>query len=184
MSGVRPRSFQRSMAASKARAGHFLSSRSSATMSCFSRRSWSSVSRMVKLGVRPTTSAWRRSSRAASAWKVPSHQPSTGRPMRAEIRSFISRAALLVKVTASSSCGRALPVIRIWPSRVVSTRVLPVPAPGQDQDRAFGRLDGFALEFVQQLEIGSGHQGRVHDPAFAGCWAVIRAWVARSPRQR
>ena len=55
--------------------------------------------------------------------------------------------------------------------------------PGQDQDRAFGRLDGLALGFVQRFEIGRCHQGRVHDPEVLG-GAVIRAWVARSPRQR
>ncbi len=46
--------------------------------------------------------------------------------------------------------------------------------PGQDQDRAFGRLDGLTLGFVQQFEIGRCHQGRVHDPGCWG-WAVIRA---------
>ena len=45
------------------------------------------------------------------------------------MRSFISRAALLVKVTARISDGRARPRLRIWAIRVVSTRVLPVPAP-------------------------------------------------------
>ena len=45
------------------------------------------------------------------------------------MRSRISRAALLVKVTASSSHGRARLVLRMWARRVVSTRVLPVPAP-------------------------------------------------------
>ena len=49
--------------------------------------------------------------------------------MIAVIRSRISRAALLVKVTDSSSHGRARPVARMCASRVVSTRVLPVPAP-------------------------------------------------------
>ena len=44
-------------------------------------------------------------------------------------RSFISRAALLVKVTDRISCGRARPWLRMWAMRVVSTRVLPVPAP-------------------------------------------------------
>ena len=42
---------------------------------------------------------------------------------------FISRAALLVKVTARISLGRARPVARMWAMRTVSTRVLPVPAP-------------------------------------------------------
>src|SRR6185436_12645174 len=41
----------------------------------------------------------------------------------------ISRAALLVKVTASTPQGLALPVESRCARRVVSTRVLPVPAP-------------------------------------------------------
>ena len=84
---------------------------------------------MVKFGFRPTSSAWPRSMRAAVAWKVPTHQPSTEQPSSAATRSRISRAALLVKVTASTCHGRALPVARMCASRVVSTRVLPVPAP-------------------------------------------------------
>ena len=64
------------------------------------------------------------------AWKVPSHgMPSTAPPTSAPMRSFISRAALLVKVTARICEPRARPVHRMWAMRVVSTRVLPVPAP-------------------------------------------------------
>ncbi len=63
-------------------------------------------------------------------WKVPSHgMPSTAWPSIWPSRSFISRAALLVKVTDRISPGRARPWLRIWAIRVVSTRVLPVPAP-------------------------------------------------------
>ena len=64
------------------------------------------------------------------AWKVPSQgMPSTAPPTSAPMRSFISRAALLVKVTARICEPRARPVHRMWAMRVVSTRVLPVPAP-------------------------------------------------------
>ena len=63
-------------------------------------------------------------------WKVPSHgMPSTTCPTIRPTRLFISRAALLVKVTARISFARARPVARMWAMRVVSTRVLPVPAP-------------------------------------------------------
>ncbi len=82
-------------------------------------------------------------------WKVPSQvMPSTTPPMRWPMRSFISRAALLVKVTASIWLGQALLVARIWASRVVSTRVLPVPAPastsrGPSVDSTASRCSGF-----------------------------------------
>ena len=74
------------------------------------------------------------------------------RPGRA-MRSFISRAALLVKVTARISCGRAWPVARMWAMRVVSTRVLPVPAPASTSTGPSMRLDGPALFRVEPVEI-------------------------------
>jgi hypothetical protein len=84
---------------------------------------------MVKLGCSPISSAWARIMRTPMAWKVPSHMPEMLRPIRISTRSTISRAARLVKVTASTSCGLARPVRRMWARRVVSTRVFPVPAP-------------------------------------------------------
>jgi hypothetical protein len=63
---------------------------------------------MVKFDFRSTSSAWRRNSFTQIAWKVPSHGiPSTASPNSAPTRPFISRAALLVKVTARISLGRA-----------------------------------------------------------------------------
>ena len=129
LSGVSARSFQRWMIPDSTRAGHFLSSMPSACSSCLISRVWSSVSRMVKLLFSPTSSAWRRSTRTPMAWKVPSHIPSAAPPIRLATRSSISRAALLVKVTARICDGRARPVIKRLAIRVVSTRVLPVPAP-------------------------------------------------------
>ena len=85
---------------------------------------------MVKLLFSPTSSAWRRSSFTQTAWNVPSHgMPSTVSPSRLPTRFFISRAALLVKVTASISFGLACPVFSRCAIRVVRARVLPVPAP-------------------------------------------------------
>ena len=63
-------------------------------------------------------------------WNVPSQgMPSTAPPTSWPMRCFISRAALLVKVTDRICEGNARRVARIWAMRVVSTRVLPVPAP-------------------------------------------------------
>ena len=87
------------------------------------------MSRMVKFGFSPTSSAWRRRIFAPMAWNVPSHGMPSATPISASMRSRISRAALLVKVTARISCGRARPEAMRWATRVVSTRVLPVPAP-------------------------------------------------------
>jgi hypothetical protein len=84
---------------------------------------------MVKFDFSPTSSACRRSIRVASAWKVPSHMPSATPQTSWPTRAFISRAALLVKVTARISFGCARPVFSRCAKRAVSARVLPVPAP-------------------------------------------------------
>ncbi len=86
---------------------------------------------MVKSLFSPTISAWRRRIFTPIEWKVPSQgMPSAeASPISLPMRSFISRAALLVKVTARIWEGRARPVARMCAIRVVSTRVLPVPAP-------------------------------------------------------
>ncbi len=69
------------------------------------------------------------------------------------MRSFISRAALLVKVTARISFGRARRVHRMCAMRVVSTRVLPVPAPASTSTGPSSVLDGLALFGVKTLQI-------------------------------
>ena len=75
------------------------------------------------------------------------------------MRSFISRAALLVKVTARISPGRARPEARMWAMRVVSTRVLAGAGAGEHQDRTFGRLDRltlFGIEAGEEFGRGGG----------------------------
>ena len=102
--GDSPRFFQVSIQPASWRAGQRFSSMPSAAMICFIRRIWSSVSRMVKPDLSPTSSAWRRRSLAPIEWNVPSHcMPSSTPPIRSPTRFFISRAALLVKVTARIS---------------------------------------------------------------------------------
>ena len=126
------RFFQPSMRLARRRGGQRFSSMFAAWMSWRSRRSWSSVSRMVKFDLRPTSSAWRRRMRTESEWKVPSQgMPSMTPPTRWPTRAFISRAALLVKVTARISLGQARPVLSRWAMRAVSAVVLPVPAPAR-----------------------------------------------------
>ena len=67
---------------------------------------------MTKLRDRLTSGASRRSSRAQKAWNVDSHSRCWREPSRRSMRSPISSAALLVKVTASTSSGAA------WPSPI------------------------------------------------------------------
>ena len=83
---------------------------------------------------------------------------------------FISRAALLVKVTARISEGLARPRLRICAIRVVSTRVLPVPAPASTSTGPSERFDRFALLGVEAREIrrAAGRTRTSRDPAGGG----------------
>jgi hypothetical protein len=73
-----------------------------------------------------------RSILAPIEWKVPSHgMPSIAPPLMRLTRSFISRAALLVKVTARIWLGQARRVAIRCARRAVSAAVLPVPAPAR-----------------------------------------------------
>ena len=64
-------------------------------------------------------------------WKVPIHMPRVLIGSIADRRVSISFAALLVKVTARMPCGLTCPVWISQAMRVVSTRVLPLPAPAR-----------------------------------------------------
>ena len=137
------------------RAGQRFSSRLAAWISCLRTRSWSSVSRMVKLDWRPTSSAWLRSIRAATEWKVPSHgMPSIAPPESAPTRSRISRAALLVKVTARIWLGQALAGGDQMGEAGGQRGGLAGAGAGEDEHRPFGRQHRLALRRVQALQIG------------------------------
>src|SRR5215831_10550064 len=69
--------------------------------------------------------------RLARPWKVPTHMPRVLIGSMAEMRVSISFAALLVKVTAMRPAGLTWPVCMSHATRVVSTRVLPLPAPAR-----------------------------------------------------
>ena len=99
-------------------------------ISCLSTRSWSSVSRIVKLEWSPTSSAWLRSIRAATEWNVPSHgMPSIVPPeMARDARLHLAR-GLVGEGDGENWLGHALRLAMRWASRAVSAAVLPVPAP-------------------------------------------------------
>jgi hypothetical protein len=70
-------------------------------------------------------------------------------------RVIISLAALLVKVTASTPAGETCPVCSSQAIRVVSTRVLPEPAPARIRACSAGRCDRSALLGVQVVPAGN-----------------------------
>src|SRR5213595_1187210 len=109
--------------------------RSSSTPSAFSRRftaaSWSCESRIWNACGRPASRWCARSIRLHRPWKVPIHMPRVFTGSIALTRVSISRAALLVKVTARMPPGVTRPLFTSQAMRVVRTRVLPLPAPAR-----------------------------------------------------
>ena len=97
-------------------------------------------------------------------WKVPTHMPRTGIGSIADRRVSISLAALLVKVTAITPAGETWPVWISQAMRVVSTRVLPEPAParisaGLRRQRHRGEL--LRVEAAQQAAHVGRRRGRL-----------------------
>ena len=145
------------------RAGQRLSSMFSACSSCFSSRIWSSTSSTVKLDLSCTSSAWMRRMRPPIEWKVPSHgMPSTAWPSIWPSRSFISRAALLVKVTERISL-RPRPALAqdVGDARGQHAGLAGAGA-GQHQNRAVQRLDRLALLGIEAVEILRGRPPPAH----------------------
>ena len=97
--------------------------------------SWSLVSRIWKPCGSAAIFQWARRKRLQRPWKVPTHMPRTGMASMASSRTSISFAALLVKVTAITPPGESWPVSISQAMRVVSTRVLPEPAPARMRGR-------------------------------------------------
>src|SRR6266480_847027 len=109
--------------------------RSSSTPSAFSRRftaaSWSCESRIWNACGSPASRWCARSIRLHRPWKVPIHMPRVFTGSIALTRVSISRAALLVKVTARMPPGVTRPLFTSQAMRVVRTRVFPLPAPAR-----------------------------------------------------
>jgi hypothetical protein len=116
---------------------------SSSTLCAFIMRltaeSWSCVSRIWKACGKPASLRVRRKKRLHRPWKVPIHMPRVFTGSMADRRACISLAALLVKVTAIMPPGDTCPVCSSQAMRVVSTRVLPEPAPARISACSLGR---------------------------------------------
>ena len=142
------------------------------------RRSWSSVSSTVKPDLSFASSAWRRRICAETEWKVPNQRrPSPSGPTRASVRSRISRAALLVKVT-TSICARpgAARGEDVGDARRQHARLAGAGA-GEDEQRAFGGEHRLALFGVEALS-GSRRWDRRRAAGArrrAGRWGACRS---------
>ncbi len=86
-------------------------------------------------------------------WKVPSHgMPSATPPSRWPMRSFISRAALFVNVTARICDGNARRAAMMWAIRVV-TRGSCGAGPRQNQHGPVDGLHREALLRIQAVDV-------------------------------
>ena len=96
--------------------------------------------------------------RTHALWKVITHMALARGPTSADTRSRISAAALLVKVIASTWPGCTARAASRWAIRWVSTRVLPGPGTGDDEERPALVQHGLALLGVQAGEqlVGVG----------------------------
>ena len=162
LGGVQPRFFQRSMRPASWRAGQRFSSRLAAWISCLRTRSWSSVSRMVKLDCRPTSSAWPRSILAATEWKVPSHgMPSSAPPEIADALAHLAR-GLVGEGDGENLARPGFASGDQMGEARGQRRGLAGAGAGEDEDRPFGGQHGLALRRVQALQI-SGLRSRAGD---------------------
>ena len=103
----------------------------------------------------PTSSAWRRRILAPMEWKVPSHgMPSaTGPTSSADALLHLAR-RLVGEGDGEDLRGPARPVAMRWAMRVVSTRVLPVPAPASTSTGPSVASTACALLGVEAGEVG------------------------------
>jgi hypothetical protein len=125
--------------------------------------SWSWLSRIWKVCGRPASRKCARSMRLHRPWKVPIHMPRVLIGSIDDSRVCISLAALLVKVTARMPAGDTRPFWISQAIRVVSTRVLPLPAPARIRAGSSGRVTAAscsALRLASRLDIGAGPEGR------------------------
>ena len=96
--------------------------------------------------------ASRRSSRAQSAWNVETHMRLQSEPSSASTRARISSAALLVNVTARTSCGSRVAVADEVGDAAGDDARLARAGAGEDQQRPVDVKDRFALFGVEGVE--------------------------------
>ena len=124
--------------------------------------------------------------RTHEEWKVETHMILARLPTRSWTRSFISAAALLVKVIARIEPGWALRSEISHAMRRVSTRVLPEPAPATTSSGRTGVRHGRPLGVVETLEERVVDQGCIRGvggahvvPTLCGGWDS-RGWPGQA----
>src|ERR1700730_406855 len=136
---------------------------------------------MTKCRSTPSALPSRRRMRTPMAWKVPIQTAPAVRFRRFSTRLRISRAALLVNVTARISPGSARPCWISQAIRCVSTRVLPLPAPakisnGPSSAVTAARCGGFSPAKRSVARSAAGEEDRVNTEA-----SLVSAAAAAHP---
>ena len=153
---------------------------------------------MVKLDWRPTSSAWLRSIRAATEWKVPSHgMPSIAPPEIAETRSLHLARGLVGEGDGEDLARPGQPGGDEVGEPGGQRRGLAGARAGEHQHRPFGRQHGLALRRVEAragrrargsgLEIqalGGGRRGGVHGNRIARGWSNRFECGTATPREQ
>ena len=135
------------------------------------------ITRLTALTASPASRIWKvcgrfacfqcaRRKRLHRPWKVPIHMPRTLKGSIADSRVSISLAALFVKVTAIRLPGETWPVCSSQAMRVVSTRVLPEPAPARISAGSAGSVTAAScsgLRFASRRDSGGSVAGTGED---------------------
>ncbi len=145
----------------------FGTNRSSSRFIAFTTRltaeSWSCESRIWKPCGSPASFQCARRKRLHRPWNVPIHMPRTLMGSIADRRVIISRAALFVNVTASTPPGDTWFVVSSQAMRVVSTRVLPEPAPARMSAGRAGSVTAASCSGFKWRSSASSEVSRVID---------------------
>ena len=97
---------------------------------------------------------------------MPSHMARTLTGIIAPKRVCISLAALLVNVTAIMLCTLACPLCKSHAMRVVSTRVLPLPAPAKTRADCGGQVTAESCSgFKPCRRLGADSLGNMKRPS-------------------
>ena len=151
-----PRFFQSSISPASARAGQRFSSIFSALRSLLEQPQLIVGVENGEIGFQTHQLGVPAQHLAPIEWKVPIQGSPSGSPVSASMRSRISRAALLVKVTASNLVAPRASGREEMRDAGGQHAGLADARPRQHQHRTVERLDGAALFGIERIEIGGG----------------------------
>ena len=157
MSGVWPRFFQPSIRLASWRAGQRSLSMPAASITCFIRRNWSSVSRIVKPDLRPAISAWLAQDLDADRVEraEPRHALDLAADQVADALLHLARGLVGEGHREDLAAARAARRHDVGDARRQHARLAGAGA-SQHEQRPVERLDRLTLLGIEPFEIGRG----------------------------